>query len=70
MMEWIDVNVSLPKQYEDVLFGYYVSDGFYTHIGHLTEMSDSTLWLDSPCQIYDGVTHWMPLPKPPEKNND
>ncbi len=78
MSEWINVKDSLPKDGQDCLVyhwedshitvGYFESynvryyieaDGskFYTNHGWETEI---------PWAQKGGVTHWMPLPEPPE----
>jgi hypothetical protein len=78
MKEWIDVSRGLPtREFELCATGEYVSNvvlitdknsGTYTlGFGHV---SDEGVWT-----IYDGehdfmnvqkVTHWMPLPEPPQ----
>lgn len=63
---WIPVSVRLPEKNEIVLVynGDYVESGvFYGERGFWT----------TDCYEEDhicGVTHWMPLPEPPEVKND
>lgn len=71
---WISVNDRLPE--EDDITNYLVTDGEYYWVGYYrydAEAWDSFTmgWLG---QVYaDGtnesanITHWMPLPEPPEE---
>lgn len=63
VMEWIDVKDRLPEHTTYVLIHFiydgesYVDKGAYYPDGK---------WID--CDYdYVNVTHWMPLPKPPNK---
>lgn len=69
--EWIDVNERLPDVFERVLitdckqisFGYCVSvDDKNRVLGD--EVGNLRKWITQ-YPVYD-VTHWMPLPEPPE----
>ena len=58
---WIPVTERMPKEYENVL----CTDGVHVEGGELIEGSFYDLdTYDS--SIISGVTHWMPLPDPPE----
>lgn len=74
-VEWISCEDKLPGRYETVLivvlshngYGdpvYYVTIGSYHHVGHK--------WLSFTGSIHpsERVTHWMPLPNPPELRAD
>lgn len=71
MSKWIPVEERLPEIEEDVL----CSRG--NHIGRLmdvyTYMGDDK-WEDtygySVRTEYEGITHWMPLPEPPEMKGE
>ncbi len=63
MTEWISLYELIPQTDfmvlgacdDDVFQCYHVSDGFFVETDMLTEIN---------------VTHWMPIPKPPEDDND
>ena len=59
--EWISVNDRLPKEHENVLT--YGARPSYdvVYVNRLIDKENGE-WL------YDGVTHWMPLPKPPKED--
>ena len=62
-LKWISVKDRLPENYETVLF--FNSNKFYA-IGHI----DKFLWIDNTTHAEIlGVTHWVPLPEPPEVGN-
>ena len=76
MSEWISINDRLPKEGEHVL-GYihcsksYASVSLYVDNGNYFNPTE-TWWivLDDIDQIeIDDVSHWMPLPTPPEGPN-
>ena len=64
MSEWISVNDRLPEGYKDVLVCYKNAVGYRI---------DITFYCDQ-CEYGDGwflpvnITHWMPLPEPPEED--
>lgn len=62
---WINVKDSLPKDSRDVLIhteDYAITTGCYIR-------SSGEWWrTGNPCSRYT-VTHWMPLPEPPEEEN-
>ena len=62
-MEWISVKDRMPRNENEVVL---VTDGTYTYTARY--LYDS--W-HCVCECFDGssiecVTHWMPLPKPPQ----
>jgi len=62
-MEWISVKNKTPEEGKDVL----VSDGFPKYeIAAYRTFNNGQFFV---CGSYtlSGVTHWMPLPKPPEE---
>lgn len=66
IFEWISVQDKLPK---DFFFGnepspeVLVSGSWGIKVGHQFNCGE---WVDEHIYTIDGVTHWMPLPKPPE----
>lgn len=60
-MNWVSVNDKLPEIEKNCLF----SDGRYIDIGRRTERDE--LWCVSASMLKSLPTHWMPLPKQPEK---
>lgn len=70
MAEWISVKDRLPGDYQMVI-GYTPSDG-YMFVGDCVSGKGWTQWriftaLRSTKIVKKKVTHWMPLPEPPEK---
>lgn len=61
--EWISVKDRLPDEGENVLT--YGARPFYDvfYVNRLIDKKNGE-WL------YDGVTHWMPLPEKPESEDD
>lgn len=61
--EWISVKDRLPDEGENVLT--YGARPFYDvfYVNRLIDKKNGE-WL------YDGVTHWMPLPQKPESEDD
>jgi hypothetical protein len=68
-MEWISVNDRLPEEDEDVLVmtaeGKFASGGM-----HVASLDEDGVWYPSHGDGWEfpDVTHWMPLPKPPESS--
>lgn len=60
---WISVNDRLPEEHENVLT--YGARPFYdvVYVNRLIDKKNGE-WL------YDGVTHWVPLPPPPISEDD
>ena len=63
-MEWISVKHMTPKEHEDVLV-YYPNDYPKIMLTYLIGVwdDDNLWWANIPDSC--AVTHWMPLPKPP-----
>jgi len=61
--EWVSVDVRLPKDYEPIHF----SRRGRVHTGRRDPNNEPLMgaWEDYD-GFYSDVTHWMPLPKPPE----
>ena len=74
-MEWISVNDRLPKHKQEVLTALnYVGSPKLCQCTFVERYcSDKVDWinvfvgLNGGLYPYHGVTHWMPLPKPPQK---
>lgn len=60
MNEWISVTEKLPKYGERVL----ITEG---HGVFEAALSVSHKWVRCGIGWTEGVTHWMPLPKPPKE---
>ena len=61
MAEWFSVKEKLPEPYVDVLT-YRAKNGYF-EVAHRLK---SRWWCES---RRNHVTHWMPLPEPPENEN-
>ena len=61
--QWISVEDRLPDPWECVLVST-ASSSIVETASHIPELGDK--WCDSECRVVGGVTHWMPLPKPPQ----
>ena len=63
-MEWISVDDRLPEKDCDVL---YVDLDGDMYLGHLESGMDKDIFWTHYDYLEDHhITHWMPLPKPPE----
>ena len=65
-MKWINVKDRLPEEQEEIVFVRcgYLAFGYL----HFDQWFDLTMRDRDghPHEYYSGVTHWMPLPAPPE----
>jgi|HubBroStandDraft_4_1064222.scaffolds.fasta_scaffold32474_4 hypothetical protein len=67
-MDWINVKDKLPKMGEDVLV---FNSGIIFHAFWDRTSSIQGDWYDlRNMWILENVTHWMPLPLPPHKDNE
>lgn len=63
-MEWISVEDSLPEEDISVL----CFDGTYMDVMQYWYDEDGKAqFFNPPSPPNDGITHWMPLPKPPKQ---
>ena len=63
MSKWISVKDRMPETYDDVL----ILDAFNNMFTGYYEHQE---WHDNYGCAADDVTHWMPLPEPPEATDD
>lgn len=68
-MNWINIENELPKELVEVIVfekGRFKSlDVFY-----LAMINEEGLWVETlDDEILKNVTHWMPLPEPPNEHN-
>ena len=61
-MKWISVKERLPERGTNVI----VFD-FVDVFGGAFYSRDGSFYLSDSCRLYN-VTHWMPLPEPPEES--
>lgn len=70
MHKWININDRLPKYNDPILFsdGEFVFHGErrFDHVFKRDEWLIGDLFNEQPAELKK-VTHWMPLPEPPEK---
>ncbi|EFN5258812.1 DUF550 domain-containing protein [Escherichia coli] len=63
---WISCSERMPKGYADVL----VTDGEHVEIKWWDESGYWNSWTELNSDIFaDEITHWMPLPEPPQEVN-
>ena len=62
-MEWIKTSEKLPEQYQQVIY-YFRHTG--VSCGKYERTSDGDIFHSLNGFLCDDVTHWMPLPEPPE----
>lgn len=67
MNKWISVEDRFPEEYEDVLMRVTCGSGFKVEQGYY-KCGDSWVncWFETRNKNLYPVTHWMPLPSPPE----
>lgn len=62
--EWVSVEDALPKNHYRVLV--WVEDGLMSGRCTIAEITTKGEWY-APFKNIEEVTHWMPLPSPPNK---
>ncbi|HCZ5454795.1 TPA: DUF550 domain-containing protein [Escherichia coli] len=63
---WISCSERMPKGYADVL----VTDGEHVEVKWWDESGYWHSWMELNSDIFaDEITHWMPLPEPPQEVN-
>ncbi|EFC9718592.1 DUF551 domain-containing protein [Escherichia coli] len=63
---WISCSERMPKGYADVL----VTDGEHVEVKWWDEFGYWNSWTELNSDIFaDEITHWMPLPEPPQEVN-
>ncbi|ELH6243567.1 DUF551 domain-containing protein, partial [Escherichia coli] len=63
---WISCSELMPKGYADVL----VTDGEHVEVKWWDESGYWNSWTELNSDIFaDEITHWMPLPEPPQEVN-
>lgn len=65
---WISVKDRMPKSYTALLL-YGLLNPYSAIYTQYIGFWDEKKWISDGKEI-EGVTHWMPLPKPPEVNTD
>lgn len=72
-MEWVSVKDELPEEGEKVLTIDFSKPEFLEYrIDYtikLEDIKEHYLWACRFADEYNKVTHWMPLPVPPNKND-
>ena len=64
MSNWISVEDRLPKRQENVLVA---SKHGFVCIASLTNNHSNNKFYDGDSLAINSITHWMPLPEPPNK---
>lgn len=65
-MEWIRVKDDFPKQ-DGMFLVYEPNVGVY--IAYVTKMNGDYFWWSNSLTPRNGITHWMPLSKPPKEDD-
>jgi len=68
MSKWISVKDRLPEHGVHVLT--FSSEENYYAVSYLIYLSNERIWANGCLLGNDNITHWMPLPKPPEIKED
>lgn len=71
-MEWISVDIQKPsRDTECIIFGDHgVESGYWLTYGSVYQYWDSRDSDGERTRREDEVSHWMPLPEPPEAENE
>ena len=76
MSEWISVDDGLPELKDDSVLGYFSNNGSVEMIHIEDYFQDITDGFDENGQqvytkwyLHQAITHWMPLPLPPESES-
>ena len=68
MKDWISVNDRLPDKGSNVISCLEACDGSWKHVGCDVYFGDGRWAMILPEESNDmKVTHWMPMPEPPEE---
>ena len=65
--DWVSVKDRLPEDGQEVFAYCSEADSFEMLV--LRCLSEN-MWINRALDIYENVTHWMPLPEPPKENED
>ena len=65
--DWVSVKDRLPEDGQEVFAYCSEADSFEMLV--LRCLSEN-MWINRALDIYENVTHWMPLPLPPKENED
>ena len=69
-MEWISVKDRLPEKEKEVLVYWTNTSQCKRHYEIIYYTGDHWFCLDDKVRPWIKVTHWMPLPEPPEVENE
>ena len=67
---WISVEDRLPPTYTNILgfcFEDYIQEAYLVRIDEYDDEEDVPIFKSNVTERYLTVTHWMPIPKPPEE---